>query len=602
MITKIQASQVDITDVTGAIASDTESVILLNGALSTNFSPIVHQHNISDITSLSALLNATVNVTGDQVISGIKTFSGTIIADGDFIVNGTTTTVDSVNVNIGDNIIVLNSNATGTPSQNAGIEIARGSEPNALLLWNESTDVWVAGIGATQNKIILENDPIFNTFATGAQGILAENALPLGQPFSVIGENIRLVGEDVSGNGTTGLTIAASTSMPSDYTIVLPQSIGGPNDVLTVSSVFSGIMVLDWVSQSTSNDDIVLSAGNDIIIEHGDLGSLRIESDSTSTDITRTVNSNGLSVESDIVMNNMFQFRLRNTSALSPSNIQPHTTMDREISNGRTLNVLNVNNPDGTGGLAGDGSIIRLDSTTSRSIGIRTPQSTITSSYDIALPASPPSGTGKVLTTTTSSNTPVDTAWDFPRYTISFAGGNIFYFPLGSNPLNRVLLLRTAPNAPPVSAYPAFNGSVSTTNPTTLNNIGNFQHFGPQITHNSRVVSVRATLDLRPAISPLTNGTIGYQIVLYHGTSTVSGGSGLSYIGSSTGLLFNTTQTQFNRSFTISTSLTATSSLVSAGQRLYFGIYCYQNTGYVPGSNSYIWGNVNSYAIELQQL
>ena len=52
-----------------------------------------------------------------------------------------------------DNIFVLNSNVTGTPSTNAGIEIERGTSLNATLLWNESTDKWSAGIAGSEVAI-----------------------------------------------------------------------------------------------------------------------------------------------------------------------------------------------------------------------------------------------------------------------------------------------------------------------------------------------------------------------------------------------------------------------------------------------------------------
>ena len=45
---------------------------------------------------------------------------------------------------IGDNIIVLNADITQAtaPTENAGIEIDRGSSANTLLLWNETSDKW----------------------------------------------------------------------------------------------------------------------------------------------------------------------------------------------------------------------------------------------------------------------------------------------------------------------------------------------------------------------------------------------------------------------------------------------------------------------------
>ena len=80
------------------------------------------------------------------------TFTGTVnaaalILSGDLTVNGTTTTVNSNTVNIGDSIITLNSDETGVPSQDAGIEIERGTSTNVSLLWDETNDRWTVGSG-----------------------------------------------------------------------------------------------------------------------------------------------------------------------------------------------------------------------------------------------------------------------------------------------------------------------------------------------------------------------------------------------------------------------------------------------------------------------
>ena len=70
------------------------------------------------------------------------TFIGDVTMSGNLTVNGTTTSVNSNEVNIGDNILKLNSDETGTPSQNAGIEVERGSATNVAFRWNETTDKW----------------------------------------------------------------------------------------------------------------------------------------------------------------------------------------------------------------------------------------------------------------------------------------------------------------------------------------------------------------------------------------------------------------------------------------------------------------------------
>ena len=89
-----------------------------------------------------------VHTTGTETIGGSKTFSNDVIISGNLTVNGTTTQVNTTEVNIGDNLLVLNSGEVGTPSQNAGIEVERGTSDNALLIWDESEDKWGVQIGA----------------------------------------------------------------------------------------------------------------------------------------------------------------------------------------------------------------------------------------------------------------------------------------------------------------------------------------------------------------------------------------------------------------------------------------------------------------------
>ena len=74
--------------------------------------------------------------------SGDQTFDDNVTVTGNLTVSGTTTSVNSNTVNIGDNIIVLNSDESGTPSQDGGIEIERGTSTNVRFQFKESTDRW----------------------------------------------------------------------------------------------------------------------------------------------------------------------------------------------------------------------------------------------------------------------------------------------------------------------------------------------------------------------------------------------------------------------------------------------------------------------------
>ena len=80
--------------------------------------------------------------TDASVSFGTITTTGNVTVGGDLTVSGTTTSINTETLTINDNIIVLNNNATGAPSENAGIEVERGSSANVAIRWNETTDKW----------------------------------------------------------------------------------------------------------------------------------------------------------------------------------------------------------------------------------------------------------------------------------------------------------------------------------------------------------------------------------------------------------------------------------------------------------------------------
>jgi hypothetical protein len=61
---------------------------------------------------------------------------------GNLNVTGTINSVNTSEVNIVDNKVNLNSNATGTPVANAGIRVERGDSADVEILWNETSDNW----------------------------------------------------------------------------------------------------------------------------------------------------------------------------------------------------------------------------------------------------------------------------------------------------------------------------------------------------------------------------------------------------------------------------------------------------------------------------
>ena len=94
---------------------------------------------------------------GQAVATSSNVTFANLTVSGDLIVSGTTTSINTETVTVDDNIIVLNNNATGSPTVNAGIEIERGSSTNVVLRWNETSDKWeLTEDGATFKDIATE--------------------------------------------------------------------------------------------------------------------------------------------------------------------------------------------------------------------------------------------------------------------------------------------------------------------------------------------------------------------------------------------------------------------------------------------------------------
>lgn len=128
--------------------------------------------NIDDITNVTITSAASgdllkwngsawVNASGYALLAS-PTFTGTVNAaaltlSGNLTVSGTTTSINTETLTVDDNVIILNNNVTGAPTENAGIEVERGSSTNVVLRWNETSDKWeLTNDGSTYYDIATE--------------------------------------------------------------------------------------------------------------------------------------------------------------------------------------------------------------------------------------------------------------------------------------------------------------------------------------------------------------------------------------------------------------------------------------------------------------
>ena len=79
---------------------------------------------------------------------------GTVRVTGNLLVEGDTLTVSAENLNVNDNVITLNYGETGAgvTLRYSGIQIERGSETSAALIFDENDNTWIFGLGTPETS------------------------------------------------------------------------------------------------------------------------------------------------------------------------------------------------------------------------------------------------------------------------------------------------------------------------------------------------------------------------------------------------------------------------------------------------------------------
>ena len=124
-----------------SISSVSSSLTSSIGIISSSLS-----NRIDELNTFSSSISGAIEVTGSNVT--IK---------GDLLVKGTTTSVNSTTVAIGDNIIELN----GSEAAFGGLLIKDVTNPDQIsgsLLWDSANNYWIAGQVGDEEKIILSGE------------------------------------------------------------------------------------------------------------------------------------------------------------------------------------------------------------------------------------------------------------------------------------------------------------------------------------------------------------------------------------------------------------------------------------------------------------
>ena len=224
---------------------------------------LINVENNADVTDTVNVKSALGGSLGDFTLGDSDdstTVAGSLTVAGNLTISGTTTTIDSNNVNIGDRIITLNSDLTGTPpaSEDAGIEVERGSQTNKTLVWDESAGRWTVG-----SETFVAGTFIGNLTGTVSSATALANA----RTFSISGDvtTSSAVSFDGTGNVALATSLAAGVVDTAELagSAVETSKIANLNvttDKIANQGVTSAKIANDAVISAKIADDAVLTA------------------------------------------------------------------------------------------------------------------------------------------------------------------------------------------------------------------------------------------------------------------------------------------------------------------------------------------------------
>ena len=228
------------------------------------------------------VLDSSKNITG---IGSIST-TGNITVGGDLVVNGTTTTVNSTTVDIGDNIIRVNTSGLNT----GGMEVYTGSDTKSLV-WNTSANRWeftggniytsgsfigsLSGNASTVTSGVYTSDTgtVTNSMLAGsiANNKLSYSSVTIGStPLSLGGTATAFSGLTT----VTATTFAGSLSGTADSVVTNANLTGPITSIGNATTIATGVIDNSHISatgaiaysklslsNSVTNSDIATGAG-----------------------------------------------------------------------------------------------------------------------------------------------------------------------------------------------------------------------------------------------------------------------------------------------------------------------------------------------------
>ena len=254
----------DGTDINVAVSDNSATAFTIKQG-SDNYL-VIDTANSSESVAIGTGISGTAISIGHSTSE--TTVNDNLTVTGDLTVNGATTTVDTTNTTVKDNLLELNSGASSN-SNDSGIIIQRGSTGNdALFIWDESEDKFALGtttdnasstgnLNMTTGTLVaniegnVTGNVTGNTSGTAATvtGAAQSNITSLGTLTTLTVDNIIVNGTTIGHTDDTDLiTLADGIATVAGEISVTTLDIGGTN----VTSTAAELNIMDGGTAASS--------------------------------------------------------------------------------------------------------------------------------------------------------------------------------------------------------------------------------------------------------------------------------------------------------------------------------------------------------------
>lgn len=222
-----------------SLSGDINGIASFNGA-----------SNIDIVTTIKDDSHNHTNSIGDFTVGG------KLIVTSDLVVKGTTTYVNTEELKVSDNIITLNSNAVGSPTKSAGVEVSRGIEPTVSVIKFDETNDYVSMSVKQADGTFKDDEVAGKTFTNTLITALTQNTT----------DSITLLQNNMDTETTRATT--AETNLQTNLDTETARATTSENEITNLlAEEISRAINADLALQNDLQDEISIRLSNDNILQ-----------------------------------------------------------------------------------------------------------------------------------------------------------------------------------------------------------------------------------------------------------------------------------------------------------------------------------------------